>query len=176
PRGFSNPSITDSEGLGSEGVGSYWPFATGRKVDQANLLLRQIQSTPGTRYTLSPNQHVGSWKVGFIPQWIAREYLARRGGAKFRPDQIVPARCPLLGYTLRSVLFEGTQISHWFLEVDTQPEVGPEGYDGGAQELSVFFEESLSCFMEEADLDPKGREIIQCCFDKGSVTDYEKLL
>lgn len=174
PRGFSNPSITDSEGLSSEGVGSYWPFATGRRVDQANLLLRQIQSTPGTRYTLSPNQHVGSWKVGFMPQWISREYLARRGGAKFRPDQIIPARSSLLGYTLRSVLFEGMQISHWFLEVDTQPEVGPEGYDAGAEELLFFFENNLSCYLEESDLDPIGREVIECCFDKGSVTDYEK--
>lgn len=23
--------------------------------------------------------------VGFMPQWIAREYLARRGSARFRP-------------------------------------------------------------------------------------------
>ena len=42
PRGFSNPSITSDEGLSSEGVGSYWPFATGRQVVQANLLLNQI--------------------------------------------------------------------------------------------------------------------------------------
>ena len=27
----------------SEGVGSYWPFATGKKVTQANLLLNQIK-------------------------------------------------------------------------------------------------------------------------------------
>jgi len=43
PRGFKNPSIVDGGGkMKSEGVGSYWPFATGRKVAQANLLLRQI--------------------------------------------------------------------------------------------------------------------------------------
>ena len=39
PRGHDNPSITDTEGMSSEGVGSYWPFATGRQVDQANLLI-----------------------------------------------------------------------------------------------------------------------------------------
>lgn len=44
----------------SEGVGSYWPFATGRMVDQANLLLKQIMDTPSTRYKLIPNQHVGA--------------------------------------------------------------------------------------------------------------------
>ena len=58
PRGHANPSITDNAGLASEGVGSYWPFATGRFVDHANLLLRQIQQTPKVRYSLTPNQHV----------------------------------------------------------------------------------------------------------------------
>ena len=38
PRGYANPSIINTEGLSSEGVGSYWPFDTGRQVDQANLL------------------------------------------------------------------------------------------------------------------------------------------
>ena len=40
PRGFKNPSILDGGGMKSEGVGSYWPFATGKKVTQANLLLQ----------------------------------------------------------------------------------------------------------------------------------------
>jgi hypothetical protein len=44
PRGHANPSIQDSKGahMQTEGVGSYWAFCTGRRVDQANLLLRQI--------------------------------------------------------------------------------------------------------------------------------------
>ncbi|MFW5684566.1 MAG: DUF4914 family protein, partial [Spirochaetota bacterium] len=50
PRGHSNPSIVTAEGLSSEGVGSYWPFATGTKVRHANLLLELIEKTPGTRY------------------------------------------------------------------------------------------------------------------------------
>jgi hypothetical protein len=49
PRGHSNPSIISGEGLESEGVGSYWPFATGKMVPQANLLLTQIANTPKTR-------------------------------------------------------------------------------------------------------------------------------
>jgi hypothetical protein len=94
PRGHANPSIVDTEGMTSEGVGSYWPFATGRRVDQANLLLRQFAENTRMRHILCPNQHIGAWRVGFMPQWIAREYLARRGAAKFRPDQLRPARCP----------------------------------------------------------------------------------
>lgn len=35
--------------------------------------------------------------MGFMPQWIAREYLARRCSARFKPDQLKPARCSLLG-------------------------------------------------------------------------------
>ena len=44
PRGFNNPSIAAGTGapLASEGVGSYWPFATGKRVAQANLLLSRF--------------------------------------------------------------------------------------------------------------------------------------
>jgi hypothetical protein len=176
PRGYSNPSITESEALSSEGVGSYWPFATGRRVDQVNLLLEQILRTPKTRYTLCPNQHVGAWKVGFMPQWVGREYLARRGGARFRPDQISPARCSLLGYAINSMHFEGSRISERFLEVHAQDEVGDEGYEAGSRMLQEFFEKCLSPYLRENDLDPLGAEIIRCCLDKGTVADYNKLI
>jgi hypothetical protein len=89
PRGHQNPSITESSGMTSEGVGSYWPFATGKMVEQANLLLKQIIATSGTRYILVPNQHIGAYKTGFVPQWLTREFLARRGGVRFRSDHLV---------------------------------------------------------------------------------------
>ncbi|MCW8131299.1 MAG: DUF4914 family protein [Planctomycetota bacterium] len=173
PRGYANPSVTDSEAMVSEGVGSYWPFATGRRVDQANLLLRQIEATPGTRYVLTPNQHIGAWQVGFTPQWIAREYLARRGGAKFRADQLSPARCPLLGYSLNSIVVEGTQIAQWFLQVDTQPEVGKEGYDQGAKLLGEFFRAELEPYLKEPDLHPLGRTIIEAFMKGADLKDFE---
>jgi hypothetical protein len=176
PRGHDNPSITDTAGMTSEGVGSYWPFATGRQVDQANLLLHQITSTPRTRHTLSPNQHVGAWRTGFMPQWLAREYMGRRGSAKFSPGQITAARCPLLGYAMYTMQIEGVQIPHWFLEVNTQPEVGDEAYDAGAAQLSDFFTQQLQPYLDESDLEPLGRQIIQCAMDGGSVEDYEKLI
>ncbi len=175
PRGFANPSILHTEGLSSEGVGSYWPFATGRRVDQANLLLKQISETRRVRYILTPNQYVGAWETGFMPEWIAREYLARRGGAKFKPEQIQPARCPLLGYAIYSMHVEGNTVSHWFLQVDTQPEVGPEGYDIGAKILTDFFHEELKQYLEN-DLSKLGKEIIECCLNGGSVQDYEKFI
>jgi hypothetical protein len=52
-------------------------------------------SKPRVRYILTPNQHIGAWEVGFMPQWITREYLARRGGARFTEKQMKPSRCPL---------------------------------------------------------------------------------
>jgi hypothetical protein len=174
PRGHANPSIVDTQGMSSEGVGSYWPFATGRRVDQANLLLRQIMSTTDTLFILIPNQHIGAWKVGFMPQWLTREYLARRGASAFRPDQIVPSRCPLLGYNLEHVMVEGAMIGSWFTKVYTQPEVGEEAYDAGAAILQKFFAEQLSKF-READLHPLGAEIIQCCLDRGTPREYEEL-
>ncbi len=175
PRGHANPSIIESEKMSSEGVGSFWPFATGRRVTQANLLLRQIQQTPNTRFILVPNQHIGAWQTGFMPQWLAREYMARRGSARFRSEQLVPARCSLLGYAMHSMQIEGTLIPHWFLEVQTQPEVGEDGYDAGAKLLYDFFRQELPQYLED-DLDPLGRHIIRTCLDDGNLADYESLL
>jgi hypothetical protein len=144
-------------------------------VDQANLLLRQFQEHTRMRYILCPNQHIGAWKVGFMPQWITREYLARRGNAQFAFPQVQPARCPLLGYAFYQLAVEGIPIASWFLQVNTQPEVGEEAYDQGAQMLYDFFRKCLADF-NDADLDPLGQRIIQCCLDGGSVGDYETLI
>jgi hypothetical protein len=127
------------------------------------------------RYILCPNQHIGAWRCGFMPQWIAREYLARRGSARFRPDQLTPARCPLLGYAFWSIQVEGTTIPRWLLEVNTQLEVGDEAYDRGAAILTEFFRTQLEKFRED-DLLPLGRRIIDCCLSGGTVRDYEQLI
>jgi hypothetical protein len=180
PRGYANPSITDanaasspSEKMSSEGVGSYWPFATGQRVQHANLILKQLLDTPRTRYILCPNQHVGAWQVGFMPQWIAREYLARRGEASFHAEQIQPARCSLLGHALNTIMVEGQTIGSWFLRVETQPEVGTKGYDRGARILEEFFHSELESHLRP-DLLPLGKSIIDCCLRGGGVEDYEK--
>ncbi len=175
PRGYANPSIVDTDEMTSEGVGSYWPFATGRKVDHANLLLKQIESTPATLYILCPNQHIGAWHTSFMPQWITREYLARRGMARFRATQIREARCPLLGYALHDVTVEGANITRWFLQVDTQPEVGEEAYDEGAAILDRFFRKHVETFVTP-DLLPLGRWIIECYMSNGTIDDYRKLI
>lgn len=175
PRGHANPSIVQTEGMSSEGVGSYWPFATGRRVDHANLLLNQIIETPEVRYLLLPNQHIGAWEVGFMPQWIAREYIARRGGARFARKKMKPSLCPLLGYTPGSIMVEGRTIGAWFFEVDKQPEVGADAYRAGADILREFFRRELSVFLVD-DLLPTGRKIIECCLENGTVADYEEVL
>jgi len=174
PRGHANPSIVETEGMSSEGVGSYWPFATGRQVDQANLLLDQILGTPKTLFILCPNQHIGAWQTGFMPQWIAREYLARRGHAPFKPKNLQATRCPLLGYTPSGITVEGVPITCWFLQPQTQPEVGEEAYDKGAAMLTKFFHQCLRNFLHP-DLTARGRQIIECCLQNGTVADYEAL-
>ncbi len=175
PRGHANPSIVDEEGMASEGVGSYWPFATENMVEQANLLLDQFERADRTRHILVPNQHVGAWQTGFMPQWLARDYLARRGNARFRPGQLTPSRCPLLGFSLTNMRIEGVPVAPWFLQVDTQPEVGAEAFDMGSAQLRDFFLEHLRGF-HVASLAAKGREIIECCVEGGSVDDYSDLL
>ncbi len=175
PRGHDNPSITDTEGMTSEGVGSYWPFATGRFINHANLLLKQIMDVKETRYILLPNQHVGAWKVGFMPQWLCREYFARRGTAKFREGQLKPARSSLLGYVPSRFVVEGIQIPDYFFEVEDQYEVGDEVYDQGADMLWDFFAEQLKKY-HTSELDPTGSKIIDCFMSKGTIEDYRSII
>jgi len=171
PRGYANPSIISTGNMESEGVGSYWPFATGELIPHADMLLGQIIKTPRTRYTLTPNQHIGVWKVGFKPQLLMREYLTRRGNAKLRTDQYQPARSPLLGYELNYLTIEGAKIPSRFLKVYKQPEVGIEGYDKGADILFDFFSTQLSKY-NKPELSDMGRVIIDACLSKASIQDY----
>ena len=179
PRGFANPSITSGKEnpnlLQSEGVGSFWPFATGKRVDLANILLEQFMKTTKTRNILIPNQHIGSWEVGFMAEWVTREYLARRGQASFKKLNLRPARHPLAGYIPGNIHVEGSAISQKFLDVSNQPEVGIEGYDKGAKMLEDFFKKELQLYLK-SDLHPLGKAIILCCMDNGTVSDYEKLI
>lgn len=175
PRGDKNPSIIGSGAMVSEGVGSYWPFATGKMVRQANLLLDQIRASTGTRYVLIPNQHIGAYQVSFMPQWISREYIARRGSAKFKPEHLVESRCPLLGYGLESMKVDGQYIRKAFLQPETQSELGTEGYDIGAKVLTDFFKQELAKYYTE-DLDPLGRKIIEACMRDAPLADYVDLI
>jgi hypothetical protein len=175
PRGASNPSIIGTDELSSEGVGSFWPFATGKYINHANHLLRQIVDTPKTRYILFPNQHIGVWKVSFMPQWICREWIARRGQAKFRQEQLDVARSSLLGYLPNMLMVDGVRIMKMFLEVNKQPEVGDIGYDKGEEILFNFFKKELSKY-NCSEIDTLGKKIIECCFDRGTVDDYNRLI
>ena len=175
PRGYNNPSIIDSQGMTSEGVGSYWPFATGKMVTQANLLLDQILQSTNTRYVLIPNQHIGAYEVSFMPEWISREYIARRGSAKFKPEHLVEARCPLLGFGLDSLKVDGQYIRRAFLRPETQQEVGIEGYDAGAEILTDFFKQELAKYNTD-DLNPLGKQIIEMFFKGATVQDYLEII
>jgi len=174
PRGHGNPSIVSQDGMQSEGVGSYWPFATGRRVDQANILLHQIMDTSATLFALIPNQHIGAWQVGFAPQWISRECLARAQRNTIPQERLVESRCALLGYHPRDLQLEGQTVERLFFDVSAQPEVGVEVYDAGAAQLTEFFHEQLSQF-RDPELDPLGKQMITACLDGASIKQYEAL-
>ncbi|PKN94660.1 MAG: DUF4914 domain-containing protein, partial [Chloroflexi bacterium HGW-Chloroflexi-7] len=70
---------------------------------------------------------------------------------------------------------EGQQIARWFLQVDTQPEVGVEVYDQGAKILHNFFCQELENYNTN-EMEPLGRKIIECCLDDGNLNDYEQLI
>ncbi|MBS3777096.1 MAG: DUF4914 family protein [Bacteroidales bacterium] len=171
PRGHANPSIVEGGKMGSEGVGSYWPFATGKMVNHANLLLEQIMETPRMRYTLVPNQHIGAWEVGFKPQLLMREYLTRRGNAKLRSNQYQAARCQLLGFELNYLTIEGAKIPTRLLQVHRQDEVTTSGYDAGAEMLFDFFKSELQKYLTP-ELSATGRKIIETCLSGAPVEDY----
>ena len=175
PRGYANPSIVSHGTMESEGVGSYWPFATGKMVTHANLLLEQILNNPNMRYILVPNQHIGVWKVGFKPQLLMREYLTRRGNAKLRSDQYQEARSHLLGYELNYLTIEGAKIPSRFLKVYRQPEVGESGYDKGAEMLFDFFKKELKAF-QTPELNPVGKSIIEACLSNAGMNEYNCII
>ena len=176
PRGFKNPSIADSNagsGLKAEGVGSYWPFCTGKKVTQANLLLRQMLATPNTLNILIPNQHIGAYRIGFMGEWITREYLARRNGI-VRMKHLGPARCPLFGFSLDEMKIDGQYVRRTFLRPEFQSKLGFEGYDAGAKILTDFMKEQISEFLTD-ELDPIGRQIIELCLNDAPLEEYLKI-
>lgn len=176
PRGFKNPSIADNasgSGLKAEGVGSYWPFATGKKVTQANMLLHQIIDTPNTLNILIPNQHIGVYQIGFTAEWVAREYLARRSGT-IMAKHLVPARCPLFGYSLDEMKIDGQYIRLSWLRPELQSRVGEDGYDACAKILTDFFKEELKQFLVP-ELDPLGKKIIELCLNDAPLEDYVAL-
>ncbi len=176
PRGHKNPSIVStSTAMQSEGVGSYWPFATGKRIIHANMLLKQIMDTPSTVYTLTPNQNIGVWEVGFKPQLLMREYLTRRGGGRLRKEQYQAARCAILGYELNYLTLESSKIPSRFLKVYKQPEVGFEGYDAGAKILKDFFKSELEKFMQD-DLLPEGKKIIEAFLSDADVDAYNEII
>ncbi|MDE0573275.1 DUF4914 family protein [Demequina sp. B12] len=183
PRGDKNPSIGEAAdavqklehgGMVSEGVGSYWPFSTGTKVAAANLLLEQLVQFDHTRYVLTPNQHIGAYKVGFSGEWLTREWLARKGAGRMRPDQLEPARCALFGYTPKEVTLDGQPIRRTLLRPETQSQVGVEAYDAGCAILTGFFKAELQQFLTP-ELSDLGRAIIETCMNDGTVEDYEAL-
>jgi len=177
PRGHANPSVTAAGGklMQAEGVGSYWPFATGRKVTQANLLLNQIRQSGDVKYTLTPNQNVGAWNVKFMSEWLGRSVLTSAKDEFFQKENLKEARCPLLGYTPAKAVVSDYEIPEIFLRVETQPEVGPEAYDQGAKMLTEFFKSEISQFLEN-DLDPVGRQIIELFLNDAPISEYEGIL
>ena len=51
------------------------------------------------------------------------------------------------------------------------PSSAPRGYDAGAKILADFIKEQVAQFVCD-DLDPLGKEIIDCCLHDGTLDDY----
>ena len=107
-----------------------------------------------------------------MPEWIAREYFARRGSAKFKPEQLLPALCPLLGYVPEHVKISGMNLPSYMLNVDKQHYVGKDGYMKGAEILTGFFKQELGQFLVP-ELLPLGRKIIEIVMNDGTLEEYQ---
>ena len=103
-------------------------------------------------------------------EWLTREYLARRGG-NVKLKHLVPARCPIFGYSLDEMKIDGQYVRQTFLRPELQSKLGFEGYDAGAKILTDFFKEQLKQFLTD-DLDPLGRRIIELVMDDAPLEDY----
>ncbi len=175
PRGFNNPSISGSSGMASEGVGSYWPFMTGKMVTQANLLLEQILNTPETKYILVPNQNIGVYEVGFNSQQCVRDNFVQNSEFYANPDNLLTSRCSLLGYVPKNIYINGAKVPKELLFIYEQKEVGNAAYDIGAKKLVSFFKDEISKYLTD-DLHPIGRKIIELCLNDADVDDYNNIL
>ena len=138
-------------------------------------MLQQIIDSYKVKYILTPNQHIGAWKVGFMPQWLAREFLVLYGNHPIFKNMLKPAKSPLLGYVLKNIELPDVMVPREFVEVDLQPEVGEEAYLEGARILNDFFKKELEQYLVP-ELDPLGREIIEAFMRGASVEEYKKLL
>jgi len=174
PRGHENPSIIETAGMTSEGVGSYGPFLTGDIIRHADLLLEQFVKYEETCNVLFPNQYVGVWKTGFMPQWFVREYLARRGGRRFSENEMHESKCTLLGYVSNELKVEGLQVPDYMLDVWMQPEVGQEAFSAGSRIFYDFFDRELKKFSAPR-LSVLGKKILQCHYDRGEIRDFKKI-
>jgi len=100
--------------------------------------------------------------------------MARRGAAKFSPGTAAAGALSLAGHTLHQLQVEGRMIARWFLQVDTQPEIGEEAYDAGAKILQDFFQKCSR--ISRSGPGPLGKQIVNCFLDGGKLEDYDELI
>ncbi len=175
PRGYDNPSIIKTSGLTSEGIGTYGPFLTGSIINHANLLLEQFIKNIKVQYLLFPNQYVGCWYVGFMPEWIGREYLSRRGNRPFIKEELIESKHSLLGYTKKTIKVEDIIVPEFLLRVELQPEIDNDTFNKGIDILYEFFKQEVKKY-DKPDLMDIGKKIIQCLFDNGKLEDFEDII
>ena len=176
PRGHDNPSIVDTGGMSSEGVGSYWPFATGRRVDQANLLLQPDPDHHRTSTTCSSPTSTSA---------AGRSASCRSGSAaSTSPDGVRPASSRAPWSTPASRCWveprwaspsRANRSRAGCSTSSSSASSTPRSTTSGRDELQEFAVRELEKFVVD-DLDPLGREIIACVNDEGSVDDFDDLI
>ena len=127
-------------------------------------------NSPNTTNVLIPNQHIGAYHVGFMGEWLSREYLC--------PPPWHGAREASGARALRAVRLRARRdearrpVRPSDLPAPRDAvQAGTEGYDAGAKILADFHREQVAQFVCD-DLDPLGKEIIDCCLHDGTLDDY----
>ena len=88
-----------------------------------------------------------------------------------RLHHLVPARCPLFGYSLDEMKIDGQHVRQTFLRPELQSKLGFEGYDAGAKILTDFMKEQVKEFLVD-ELDPVGRQIIELFLNDAPLEKY----
>lgn len=173
PRGVDNPSInTTGDGIECEGVGSFEPFLLGSRETQANMLLEQLRACPNILFPLVPNQNIGLWHVGFMPEWLfLREYLGRTGG-RVQKEHLVTSDHPyLLGWSLKNVVIENWSIPDDLLSIQKQEGITEHIYAQGVEVLYAAMLAHLRTYRIEQ-LDPKIQEIIKLFEERAPLEEF----
>ena len=105
-------------------------------------------------------------------EWVSREYLARHIGDGEARSTLVPARCALFGYALDEMKLDGQYRPSDLPAPRDAVEARHRGLRRRREDPHRLLQGAGHAVSSRDDLDPLGRQIIECCLHDGTLDDY----